>query len=125
MTTTKILSCGLLAGLAAGCAFEPDPAAKPTTSTVRSALTSDDVDFAEECTGILTYAQFATFAELDSILPSNVANAIVAARAGAPFNSIADRSGSARRRRAPTSRTRTGSHRAARSPRAHPRPRVR
>ncbi|HEX4420832.1 MAG TPA: hypothetical protein VH165_23110 [Kofleriaceae bacterium] len=72
---------------AAGCT---EPAAPEATSTTASAITTDDTDFAQECTGILGYADDAAFAELDSYLPSNVASAIVARRALRPFDDIAD-----------------------------------
>lgn len=49
----------------------------------------DRGDTAPECAGFLTYANTATFAALDAYLPSNVAQAIVDARAAQPFASVA------------------------------------
>jgi hypothetical protein len=46
-------------------------------------------DTAPECQGFLHYANTATFAQLDAYLPSNVAQAIVDARAAQPFSSVA------------------------------------
>lgn len=46
-------------------------------------------DTAPECHGFLDYANTATFAQLDAYLPSNVAQAIVDARASQPFSSVA------------------------------------
>jgi hypothetical protein len=49
----------------------------------------DRGDTAPECAGLLTYANAASFAALDAYLPSNVAQAIVDARAARPFDSVA------------------------------------
>jgi hypothetical protein len=49
----------------------------------------DQGDTAPECGGFLDYANTASFAALDAYLPSNVAQAIVDARAVAPFASVA------------------------------------
>ncbi|PTL80179.1 hypothetical protein DAT35_29670 [Vitiosangium sp. GDMCC 1.1324] len=46
-------------------------------------------DTAPECHGFLDYANTATFVQLDAYLPSNVAQAIVNARAAQPFSSVA------------------------------------
>lgn len=46
-------------------------------------------DTAPECQGFLTYANTATFAQLDAYLPSNVAQEIVNVRASQPFSSVA------------------------------------
>jgi hypothetical protein len=51
--------------------------------------TYDEGDTAPECAGFLTYVNTATYAALDAYLPSNVAQAIVDARAAAPFDSVA------------------------------------
>lgn len=83
----------LLAGLAAtACVTDPEDASAPApaTSTTTSALTTDDLDYAQECTGILTYAENASFNELHSYLPINVVNALIARRAQGPFHSIAE-----------------------------------
>lgn len=71
-------------GLGLGCAA-PD-----STSATSTALTTDDVDLAPECAGILTYTNAASFAELDSYLPATVANAIVQRRSVRPFVDLAD-----------------------------------
>jgi hypothetical protein len=79
----------LLAGLAtSGCAADPTDTSAPTSAT--SALTADDVDYAEECTGILTYAENASSNELHSYLPINVVNALITRRAQGPFHRIAE-----------------------------------
>lgn len=49
----------------------------------------DRGDTAPACSGLLTYANTATFAALDAYLPSNVAQAIVDVRATRPFDSVA------------------------------------
>jgi hypothetical protein len=49
----------------------------------------DRGDTAPECQGFLTYANTATFAQLDAYLPSNVAQEIVNVRATQPFSSVA------------------------------------
>lgn len=49
----------------------------------------DQGDTAPECAGFLTYVNTATYAALDAYLPSNVAQAIVNARAVGPFDSVA------------------------------------
>jgi len=49
----------------------------------------DQGDIDPECTGLLTYANTASFAALDAYLPSNVAQAIVTTRAVVPFSSVA------------------------------------
>jgi hypothetical protein len=49
----------------------------------------DEGDTAPECAGFLTYVNTATYAALDAYLPSNVAQAIVDARAVDPFDSVA------------------------------------
>jgi hypothetical protein len=86
----SLASLAALAGLAAGGCMTDATDAAPASSTARSALTTDDLDYAEECTGILTYAENASVTELHSYLPINVVNALVARRAQGPFNSIAE-----------------------------------
>jgi DNA uptake protein ComE-like DNA-binding protein len=49
----------------------------------------DRGDTAPACGGFLTYANTASFGALDAYLPSNVAQAIVDARAANPFDSVA------------------------------------
>lgn len=70
-----------MAGLSAGC---ESPGASDVASS-RDALTTQDVDVAPECEGILAYANFATFAMLDDFLPSDLAQSIVATRSISPF----------------------------------------
>lgn len=72
--------------VSSGCGSSP---ALEGTSARSSGLTAQDVDVAPECQGILDYTNVATFAELDAWLPSNVANNIIAARAIAPFTTLA------------------------------------
>jgi hypothetical protein len=49
----------------------------------------DEGDTAPECAGVLTYLNIAPIGALDGYLPSDVAQAVVAARAVAPFDSLA------------------------------------
>jgi DNA uptake protein ComE-like DNA-binding protein len=65
-------------------------ASAPDTATATSALTTDDVDVAPECYGIIEYTNGASRAELDQVLPSNVASAVAARRAQRPFLDLAD-----------------------------------
>jgi len=86
ITTTLALLAGL-----GGCAIDPTDSSDLTpTGSTSAALTADDVDYAQECTGILTYAENASFDELHGYLPSNVVNAIIARRSQGPFHSIAE-----------------------------------
>ena len=62
----------------------------PELSTQTAPLAAENTDTSLECEGILTYVNWASFAELDAYLPSTVASAIVARRATAPFVSMAD-----------------------------------
>jgi hypothetical protein len=62
----------------------------PETSTEISALAAENVDTGPECEGILTYVNGASYAELDSYLPAQVATDLVARRAVTPFVSMAD-----------------------------------
>jgi DNA uptake protein ComE-like DNA-binding protein len=72
-------------GLVSGCV---SPAA---TSEIQSnVLTTGDTDLAADCAGVLDFVNGASLATLDAYLPSNVAQAIAARRASAPFVSIAD-----------------------------------
>src|SRR5688572_30721593 len=86
MTLTQmkqLVRCGAISTLVLGaCAADP---ADPATSRSESAVTIDDIDLAPECAGILTYVNGASFGELDSYLPSDVAAAIDAAQ---PFGNI-------------------------------------
>jgi len=71
--------------MASGCV---SPAA---TSEIQSnVLTTGDTDLAADCAGVVSFVNDASLATLDAALPSNVAQAIVARRASAPFVSIAD-----------------------------------
>ena len=49
----------------------------------------DRGDTAPACAGFLSYVNDATYSELDSYLPSNVAQAIISARTTQPFTSVA------------------------------------
>lgn len=84
--------CALVPGLVfgLGCMAEEASPSAPETATAASALTTGDVDFAPECSGILAYVNWASPQELDSYLPNTVASAIVQRRAVKPFSSIAD-----------------------------------
>ncbi len=82
--------------VAAGCGPEPveSPAGESASvDRARAALTEQDVDFAPECAGVLTFVNNASFATLDLYLPSNAAQNIVDRRATSPIASIADLSG--------------------------------
>lgn len=68
-----------------GCAADPD-----TTETSTSAVTINDTDLAPECAGIVAYANTASLQELDSILPVDVANALVLRRTTQSFVDLAD-----------------------------------
>ncbi|MEZ4398924.1 MAG: hypothetical protein R3B06_02840 [Kofleriaceae bacterium] len=81
-----LLAASLLLAAAGACAVD-DPALGADTSDL---LTTSDTDLAVECTGIVTYTNWASFAELDSYLPASTASAIVARRAVTPFVDIAD-----------------------------------
>jgi hypothetical protein len=72
----------------AGCG--PEPVESTSVDRVQSALTEQDVDFAPECAGVLTFVNNASFATLDLYLPSDVAQNIVGRRATSPIVSIAD-----------------------------------
>lgn len=74
--------------VAFGCG--PEPLEPPSLDSAQSALTEQDVDFAPECAGVLTFVNNASFATLDLYLPSNVAQNIVDRRALSPIVSIAD-----------------------------------
>lgn len=84
--------CALVPGLVfgLGCMAEEAPLPAPETGTASSALTTGDVDFAPECSGIIAYINWASPQSLDAYLPNNVAAAIVQRRAVHPFVSIAD-----------------------------------
>ena len=72
-------------GMASGCV---EPVA--TGEIQSNLLTTGDTDLAADCAGVLSFVNGASLATLDAFLPSNVAQAIVARRASAPFVSIAD-----------------------------------
>ncbi len=77
-----------VAGLAAGCASPGAGAGGENTGEVGAALTTEDVDVAPECEGILAYANTASFARLDEFLPSNLVQNIVGTRQVAPFTTL-------------------------------------
>ena len=83
--TKPLLLSGLAASFALACA-----APESTTSSSTAALAAENTDTSLECTGILTYVNGATFAELDSYLPAQVATDLVARRTVTPFVSMAD-----------------------------------
>jgi hypothetical protein len=85
-----------VAGLSAGCAGVGEGAGVGERAGVgegdiassRAALTTQDIDVAPECEGILTYANVASFGALDAFLPSNIAQNIVSARSVSPFTTL-------------------------------------
>ena len=84
--------CALVPGLVfgLGCMAEEAPPPAAETGTATSALTTADVDFAPECSGILAYINWASLQSLEAYLPDTVAAAIVQRRTSQPFTSIAD-----------------------------------
>jgi DNA uptake protein ComE-like DNA-binding protein len=72
-----------------GCAVDPAATETPT-ETSTAAVTIDDTDLAPECAGIVAYVNTASLQELDSILPVDVANAIVLRRTTQSFVDLAD-----------------------------------
>jgi DNA uptake protein ComE-like DNA-binding protein len=87
MFMSRVIRSAIMMALvgAGGCASAP-----PASAAAHGALTTEDVDLAPECAGLLAYASTASLATLDAYLPSNVAQAIVAIAAIDPFASIAD-----------------------------------
>src|SRR5262245_34180460 len=82
----RLVHFGALSALVlGGCMAEPT-----ATSTLASAATIADTDLAPECAGIINYVNTASLAELDSYLPSDVANALVQRRATRAFTDVAD-----------------------------------
>jgi DNA uptake protein ComE-like DNA-binding protein len=80
-----VLAAALLFPMAA-CAVDT----VETSSTTSALQTTDDTDLAVECGGIVTYVNWASYAELDAYLPASVADAILDRRAVTPFVDIAD-----------------------------------
>lgn len=80
----KKILCSLL--LAGGCAAD----GIETGTSTSALLTTDDTDLPVECAGIVTYVNWASYAELDSYLPAAVADDLVARRAVTPFVDLAD-----------------------------------
>ncbi|WP_255442447.1 hypothetical protein [Corallococcus sp. Z5C101001] len=78
----------------AGCGgieAETAPESAPSTAQQQAPiLTQTNVDVAQECTGILEFANKASYQILDRFLPSNVVTNIVNRRATAQFTSLAD-----------------------------------
>jgi DNA uptake protein ComE-like DNA-binding protein len=82
----QLVQVGAISALVlGGCAAEP-----AATSTLASAATVDDTDLAPECAGIISYVNTASSVELDSYLPSDVANALVQRRTTRAFVDMAD-----------------------------------
>lgn len=82
----QLLLASLLAPALAACAAD----APELGTAAGNLLTTDDTDLAVECTGIVTYINWASYSELDYYLPSNLATAIVNRRNVTPFVDIAD-----------------------------------
>ncbi|MFB1483465.1 hypothetical protein [Corallococcus sp. RDP092CA] len=91
---SALLAVSMLVGCGAGSEAGTTPeSGSPTPSTEQQPaplLTTTNVDVAAECTGILEFANTASYALLDRYLPSNVVTNIVNRRATAPFTSLAD-----------------------------------
>jgi DNA uptake protein ComE-like DNA-binding protein len=82
----QLVQVGAISALVlGGCAVEP-----AEISTLASAATVNDTDLAPECAGIISYVNTASLTELDSFLPSDVANALVQRRGAHAFTDIAD-----------------------------------
>ncbi|NOK19102.1 hypothetical protein [Corallococcus carmarthensis] len=89
---SALLAVSMLAGCGGG--LETTPESVTSTPSVEEQqapiLTQTNVDVAIECSGILEFANTASYAILDRYLPSNVVTNIVNRRATAPFTSLAD-----------------------------------
>jgi DNA uptake protein ComE-like DNA-binding protein len=72
----------------AGCA-DPNET-EPVAASRGALLTTEDVDVAVECQGIITYANWASFENLDYVLPAATAQNIIDARTIHPFETLAD-----------------------------------
>lgn len=82
----QFVQVGAISALVLGaCATEP-----AEVSTLSAAATVNDTDLAPECAGIISYVNTATLTELDSFLPSDVANALVQRRASQAFTDLED-----------------------------------
>jgi hypothetical protein len=81
----QLLRLGAAASLALAAACSA-----PETSTEPAALAAENGDTSLECEGILTYVNWASYAELAPYLPNSLATAIVARRNVTPFVSMAD-----------------------------------
>jgi DNA uptake protein ComE-like DNA-binding protein len=86
----RLGSAFLSVSLLAGCGGTALESSSGLLSQQAPLIQTDDVDVAPECTGILTFANTATFQTLDVYLPSNVANNLISRRQVSPFVSLAD-----------------------------------
>ncbi len=84
--SSLVASAGCMAEEAGGEAFSDEDVATAASAL----LTKGDTDVPAECQGILTYANTASYAALDAVLPSNVATGIVNRRAVRPFFDLID-----------------------------------
>ncbi|WP_375755925.1 hypothetical protein [Corallococcus exercitus] len=91
---TALLAVSMLAACGPGTQAETPPESAPSTPAVEQQqapiLTQTNVDVAIECSGILEFANTASYSLLDRYLPSNVVTNIVNRRATALFTSLAD-----------------------------------
>ncbi|WP_223641251.1 helix-hairpin-helix domain-containing protein [Corallococcus sp. EGB] len=90
LAVSMLVGCG--AGSEAGTTPSESGSTTPSAEQQQQAplLTTTNVDVATECTGILEFANTASYTLLDRYLPSNVVTNIVNRRATAPFTSLAD-----------------------------------
>lgn len=87
---STLLALSVFAGCG-GIEAETAPEAAPSVAQQQApVLTQTNVDVAEDCSGILQFANTASYQVLDGILPSNVVTNIVNRRATAQFTSLAD-----------------------------------
>ncbi|QAT81931.1 putative lipoprotein [Corallococcus coralloides] len=92
---SALLAVSMLVGCGAGSEAGTSPESGSTTPSAEQQqqapiLTTTNVDVATECSGILEFANTASYSLLDLYLPSNVVTNIVNRRATAPFTSLAD-----------------------------------
>jgi len=83
-------SAVLAAGLLTGCGPTETETSTQPLEQQQAALTETNVDVAPECQGILAFVNQASFATLDTYLPSNVVHNLVNRRTESPFASLAD-----------------------------------
>lgn len=92
---SALLAVSMLVGCGAGSEAGTSPESGSSTPSAEQQqqapiLTQTNVDVAIECSGILEFANTASYSLLDRYLPSNVVTNIVNRRATAPFTSLAD-----------------------------------